>query len=362
MRYKLRLRNLQHVLAENQIHALLVTNLPNIRYLSGFSGSSAALLVAEESAVLFSDGRYSQQARDEVKNARIAIRQSNLFDATAAYLKEHIRSRHGWRLGFDADYLTVSSRRRLAGKLPSGIRLTETHGLVENGRLIKDQDEIDLMRKAAKVGAGLFSAATKAIKNGKNEGEVAAEMEYSARIAGAEAMSFSTIIAGGARSALPHARATTAAIPSGSFVVCDFGVILAGYCSDRTRTLFKGRPTADARAVYQAVLEAQLAGIAAVKSGVTAGEVDDACRKVLKSKSLDKYFTHSTGHGVGLEIHESPRLAAGQTQVLQPGMVVTVEPGVYVPGKWGVRIEDMVLITERGHEVLAPGSKELIAL
>jgi Xaa-Pro aminopeptidase len=361
VRYKLRLRNLQHALAENQIHALLVTNLPNVRYLSGFSGSTAALLVAEETAVFFSDGRYSRQARDEVKNARIVIGQSNLFDAAAAYLKEHIRSRHGWRLGFEADHTTVSARKRLAGRLPSGIRLTESHGLVENARIIKDTDEIDLIKKAAKVGAGLLPAATKAIENGKNEAEVAAVMEYSARIAGADAMSFSTIIAGGTRSALPHARATKAVIPRGSFVVCDFGVILAGYCSDRTRTVFKGRTNADARAVYQAVLEAQLAGIAAIMPGVTAGEVDDACRKVLKSKSLDKYFTHSTGHGVGLEIHESPRLATGQTRVLQPGMVVTVEPGVYIPGKWGVRIEDMVLVTKSGREVLAPGSKELIA-
>jgi Xaa-Pro aminopeptidase len=362
VRYKLRLRHLQHALAENQIHALLVIALPNVRYLSGFSGSSAVLLVTEEDTVFFSDGRYSQQARDEVKGAHIVIGQSNLFDAAATYLKEHIRSRRGWRLGFEADYLTVSSRKRLAGRLPSGIRLTETHALVENARIIKDTDEIHLMQKAAKVGAGLLSDATEAIKNGKNEAEVAAEMEYSARAAGADAMSFSTIIAGGARSALPHARASMTAIPSGSFVVCDFGVILAGYCSDRTRTVFKGRPNADARNVYQAVLEAQRAGVEAIKPGVTAGEVDAACRKVLKSNNLDKYFTHSTGHGVGLEIHESPRLAAGQTQVLQPGMVVTVEPGVYIPGKWGVRIEDMVLVTAHGHEVLAPGSKELIAL
>ncbi len=360
--YKRRLRALQHALAENQIHALLVTHLPNIRYLCGFSGSAGALLVTEEDAVFFSDGRYSQQARDEVKSARIVIGQSNLFDAVAAYLKQRIRARRGWRLGFEADYLTFSSRKHLGARLSSGVRLIETHRLIENARIIKDADEIRLIRRAAKVGAGLLLQATKAIKNGKNEGEVAAEMEYSARIAGAEAMSFSTIIAGGARSALPHARATKTAIPSGSFVVCDFGVILAGYCSDRTRTVFKGRPNADARAVYQAVLEAQQAGIEAVKPGVTAGDVDGACRKILKSKSLDKYFTHSTGHGVGLEIHESPRLAAGQTQILQPGMVVTVEPGVYIPRKWGVRIEDMVLVTERGHEVFAPGSKELIAL
>lgn len=362
MRYTLRLRHLRHALAENQIHALLVTNLFNIRYLCGFSGTSAALLVTEDGAFFFSDGRYSQQAREEVEGARIVIGQSNLLDAVAAHLKQRACSRHNWRLGFEADYLTVSSRKHLVSKQPSGIRLAETHGVVENARIIKDPDEISLMRRAAKVGAGLVYEATKAVKSGKNEVEVAADMEYAARKAGADAMSFSTIVAGGSRSARPHARASKTAIPSGSFVVCDFGVILAGYCSDRTRTLFKGRLNAAARDIYNAVLEAQLAGIEAVKPGVAAEDVDAACRKVLQSKGLAKYFTHSTGHGVGLEIHEAPRLAAGQKLFLQPGMVVTVEPGVYIPGKWGVRIEDMVLVTAKGHEVLAPDSKELIAL
>jgi Xaa-Pro aminopeptidase len=175
-------------------------------------------------------------------------------------------------------------------------------------------------------------------------------------------MSFPTIIAAGARSALPHGRASTQLIPSGAFVVCDFGVILSGYCSDQTRTVWVGSVPQDARRSYEAVREAQQAGIEAVRPGIAVGEVDAAARKVLKKAGLGRYFTHSTGHGVGLEIHESPRVAAGQTEVLIPGMVITIEPGVYFPGKWGVRIEDMVAVTTGGCEILTPTSKELLAV
>src|SRR5262249_31721698 len=170
-----------------------------------------------------------------------------------------------------------------------------------------------------------------------------------------------TIIASGKRSALPHGRATGARIGKG-FVVCDFGVILAGYCSDMTRTLHVGEPSRAARSFYRAVLEAQQAALSVVRPGISTGEVDAVARKLLKKSGLAKYFTHSTGHGVGLEIHEAPRVAAGQKEILEPGMVITIEPGAYLPGKWGVRIEDMVAVTERGCEVLTPTSKELITI
>jgi Xaa-Pro aminopeptidase len=175
-------------------------------------------------------------------------------------------------------------------------------------------------------------------------------------------MSFPTIIASGARSALPHGRASEQEIASGGFVVCDFGVILAGYCSDQTRTVWVGEASREARSAYEAVKEAQLAAIAAVHPGATVGEVDAAARKVLRKEGLARYFTHSTGHGVGLEIHEAPRVAAGQKEVLQPGMVITIEPGVYFPGKWGIRIEDMVAVREGGCEVLTPTGKDFLAV
>jgi len=200
-----------------------------------------------------------------------------------------------------------------------------------------------------------------------SEDTVAAELEYRARLQGAEAMSFPTIVASGQRSALPHGKASAAKLPKRGFVTLDFGVVLDGYCSDMTRTVHMGRATGEERAVYEAVLSAQEAGVAAVRAGATSGEVDEAARGVLratkyKGHGLDKWFTHSTGHGVGLEIHEGPRLAAKQNQQLKPGMVVTIEPGVYMPGKFGVRIEDMVLVTPRGAEILTPSTKAWIEL
>jgi len=234
--------------------------------------------------------------------------------------------------------------------------------LVERARMVKDAAEIQCIRRAIKLGAGLFRVACRKIRPGVSEVEVAAAMEYKARCAGAEGMAFPTILASGHRSAIVHGRASLARIPRRGFVVCDFGVILAGYCSDRTRTVHVGRVSAEAQELYEAVLEAQQAAIATVRPGVTAAEVDGAARRVLRRRRLARYFTHSTGHGLGLEIHEAPRLAAGQNQKLEPGMVVTIEPGVYVPGKWGVRIEDVVVVTASGCEVLAPTDKELIII
>src|SRR5947209_3873806 len=228
--------------------------------------------------------------------------------------------------------------------------------------MVKDADEIRVIRDAVLGGARLFDVALKTVRAGVLETVVAAKMEHAARIGGAEGMSFETIIASGKRSALPHGRASRQPIPSQGFVVCDFGVILAGYCSDMTRTLYMGRVNGAARRFYEAVRQAQLAAIAAVVPDVPVGEVDRAARLVLKKAGLGQYFTHSTGHGVGLEIHEAPRVAAGQSELLRPGMVITIEPGAYIPNKWGVRIEDMVVVTDTGREVVTPTSKELIAV
>jgi Xaa-Pro aminopeptidase len=230
--------------------------------------------------------------------------------------------------------------------------------------MVKDADELQKIRAAVKLGASLFDRALAVLRPGVTENDVAAEMEYSARQAGAEEMSFPTIIASGPRSALPHGRASEQVIARGGFVVCDFGVILAGYCSDQTRTVWVGAASGvvpkDARAAYESVREAQQAAIAAVRPGIRAAEVDEAARKVLRRTGLGPYFTHSTGHGVGLEIHEPPRIAARQEEILRPGMVITIEPGVYFPGKWGVRIEDMLVVTDRGCEVLTPTSKDFL--
>ena len=320
--------------------------------------------------MFFTDGRYTEQARSEVQTARIVIARQGPLPAAAAWLSTNPLSTHPrisrraspTKIGIEGEHMTVATRFRLAGILPASVRLRETPALVEQCRMVKDEEEIARIRSAVILGAGLFDRALEVIRPGVKEIEVAAEMEYAARKAGAEAMSFETIIAGGERSALPHGRASQAAIPRQGFVVCDFGVILTGYCSDMTRTVYVGRASAEERGAYQAVKEAQLAAVDAVRPGVSVGEVDRVARKSLQKSGLAKYFTHSTGHGVGLEIHEIPRVAAGQTEILQRGMVITVEPGVYVPGKWGIRIEDMVVVTEHGCEVLSPTSKELVAI
>jgi Xaa-Pro aminopeptidase len=368
-----RLLLLQAALPVHKLDFLLIAHLPNVHYLCGFAGSAAALIVAERGCMLFTDGRYRTQAKEELKaanvqNVRVVISRKSPLVAAAEHLAARQRSSRRASstvsLGIEPESITVAMRDRLAAALKGRVkvRLRSAPPLVERARMVKDAAEILRIRRAVDLGASLFRIACEKIQPGVSEVEVAAAMEYEARCAGAEGMSFPTILASGTRSAIVHGRASSARIPRRGFVVCDFGVILAGYCSDRTRTVHVGRPSAEARELYEAVLEAQQAAIAAVRTGVTAGEVDAAARGSLRKRKLARYFTHSTGHGLGLEIHEAPRLAAGQTQTLEPGMVITIEPGVYVAGKWGVRIEDVVVVTSSGCEVLTPTDKELVII
>jgi Xaa-Pro aminopeptidase len=362
MNFQARQKNLRGHLATTRFDALLVSYLPNIRYLCGFTGSAGFLLTQEDGSVFFTDVRYDTQAHQEVKGAKVFIAKKDLLTAVSEWIATRGKRSRRWALGIEAEHLTVAERSRFNDSLPSGIRLKSTSGLVERARMVKDADELERIRAAVRLGATLFDRALQVLRPGIKEVDVAVEMEYLARKAGAEGMSFETIIASGARSALPHGRASEQDVPAGSFVVCDFGVILDGYCSDQTRTVWVGDPVAEARRAYEAVLEAQQAAIRAVRADIAVGKVDAAARKVLQKSGFGRYFTHSTGHGVGLEIHEAPRVAAGQKDVLQPGMVITVEPGVYFPGKWGVRIEDMVAVTQRGYEVLTPTDKDFLAV
>jgi Xaa-Pro aminopeptidase len=357
-----RIRRLRSAIEDNDLDSLLVTHLPNVRYLCGFTGSAAALLISDHGCILFTDGRYRTQAKAEVRNARIAVASKSPLLAAAEWLAAQRRRSTPWLLGIEPESMTAGMRDRLATALKGKARLRSAPPLIERARMVKDADEIRLIRKAVELGASLFGIARKKIRPGVAEVEVAAAMEYKARRSGAEGMSFPTILASGPRSAVVHGRASQSRIPRRGFVVCDFGVILAGYCSDRTRTVHVGQVLEGARDLYQAVLEAQLAAISAVRPGVTAEEVDIAARRVLRQRKLARYFTHSTGHGLGLEIHEAPRLGAGQGQKLEPGMVITIEPGAYIPGKWGVRIEDVVVVTPSGCEVLTPTDKELVEL
>jgi Xaa-Pro aminopeptidase len=362
MDFQARQAKLREHLATTRFDALLISHLPNIRYLCGFTGSAGLLLVEEAGSVFFTDVRYDTQAHEEVKGAKVVIARKAVMLAIGDLLGRRRRRTKGWTVGIEADHFTVAEKKRLAKLMPSGIALKDAPPIVERARTVKDEDELKQIRAAVVLGAKLFDRAVEVLRPGLKEVEVAAEMELAARRGGAEEMSFPTIIASGARSALPHGRASEQPIAAGGFVVCDFGVILSGYCSDQTRTVWVGSVPEDARQAYHAVREAQQAAIDAVQPGIPVGEVDAAARKVLHKAGLGRYFTHSTGHGVGLEIHESPRVADGQREILQPGMVITIEPGVYFPGKWGVRIEDMVAVTAGGSEVLTPSSKDLLAV
>jgi Xaa-Pro aminopeptidase len=361
MDHKGRLSGVRLTLERSRLDTLLVTHLPNIAYLCGFTGSAGVLIVSQgRDNVFFTDGRYTQQAQQEVKGARIKILAGkSALAAASAWLAQQ---KVGRRIGIDAAHLTIAERSALAKALTGKVRLVEAPPIVEQMRTIKDPGEIAKIRAACHLGVALFYQLLEVVRPGVPEVEVAGELEFAARRLGADQMSFPTIIAGGTRSALPHGRASQSVLPLKGFVVCDFGVILAGYCSDMTRTFHLGHPQRETGKVYEAVREAQQAALDAVKPGATIGEVDRAARKWLQKLNLARFFTHSTGHGLGLEIHEAPRVAAGQQETLRPGMVITIEPGVYLPGKFGVRIEDTVVVTDSGCEILTPCPRDLVVI
>ncbi len=343
--------------------ALVVSHGPDVRYLTGFTGSSGALAVAGGRAVLFTDGRYTAQAKAQTVEAGVpksqALRVVIDKRSPAVQAVEWLAGLGVANAAFDASQTTVAGADAMRKALPGKLRrsfLLPTQGLVAKIREVKDAGEIAKMRLAAKLGCALFEDVLEFIEPGVPEIEVAAKLEFLARMAGADGMSFETIVASAERSAMPHAHATTAKLPKRGFLTLDFGVVLGGYCSDMTRTVHLGKASQREWDVYHSVLEAQEAAVAAVRPGVTCGEVDEAARSMLRKAKLDKAFSHSTGHGVGLEIHEGPRVAAKQEQVLQAGMVITIEPGAYLENEFGVRIEDMVLVTAKGHEVLTAAS------
>ena len=340
---------------------MIVTHMVDIRYLSGFTGSSAALVLGSGRARLFTDGRYREQVQAEVKGIAIAIEARSPALAAVEWAAQNGAK----RCAFDAGHTTVAQVEAMQRILPGKVRrgfLVGSEFLIAALREVKDDEEIELMRQAARLGCDLFDRVLNILEAGVTEIAVAAWLENEARQRGADAMSFETIVASGERSALPHGRATRARLPRRGFVTLDFGVVLNGYCSDMTRTVHIGRAGREARRVYDFVLEAQEAAIAAVRPGIEAGIVDEAARSVLRTAGLSENFVHSTGHGLGLEIHEAPRLAARQKGQLETGMTVTIEPGVYCAGEFGVRIEDMVLVLPSGAEVMTPSPKALIEL
>ena len=356
-----RLRAVRVAMEQENVSALLVTHLPDVRWACGFSGSNAALVITPKQFILFTDGRYTVQAKQEARGARVVIAKKSALKEACALLETLTK-----QAAFDPEHTTVAAlelmRSAVSGKIRRGFFVALKKPIISELRMVKDAEELKLMRKAAALGDSIFNELLPHISAGIPETAIAARLEFLARERGAEGMSFDTIIASGERSAMPHGKASERKVARNGFITLDFGVILKGYCSDMTRTVCVGKLSAEQRAAYDAVLEAQLAGVAAARPNATCAEVDEAARAVLRKAGLARYFTHSTGHGVGLEIHEAPRLAAEQTLELKPGMVVTVEPGIYLAGKFGIRIEDMVAVTQRDNTVLTQAPKALIEL
>jgi Xaa-Pro aminopeptidase len=346
---------LPHV--EFKIDALLVSGLPNVRYLTGYTGSNGLVLWTPESMTLFTDPRYTIQAGQE-SSCAVKIVRGPLHLAVA----QSIRRKRLKRIGFEKTRLTYETYQGLKEALPLGSSLKPVGPIVDQFRMIKSEEEIEKIRRSVQTNSEAFENALRNVRVGISELELSAELDYQMRKLGAQRPAFETIVASGPRTALPHAQPTHERLKSNELVLIDVGAHQDGYSSDMTRMIFMGKPERATRAMYNAVLEAQLAAIAVVRPGVTAQRVDRAARQALKPAGLDKAFVHSTGHGLGLEIHEAPRLGKKDKTRLEAGMVITIEPGAYLEGTGGVRIEDTVLVTQSGCEVLTPTSKELRVL
>ena len=345
-------------IAARKLDAFVVSALPNVRYLSGFTGSNAMLVLPRAGEpILLTDPRYDIQSRAETQCA-VRIARGPLH---AALLK--LLPRKKWkRIGFERNRLGYAAYAELSESLPLGRTLEAVSGLVEELRAVKSPAETELIRRSVRLNSEAFTRAVRRFKAGMPESVLAAELEYQMRKLGAERAAFETIVASAERSALPHAQPTAEAVVTNRLLLIDMGAVDSGYASDMTRMLHPGKPGAKAKNLYRAVLQAQLAAIDAVREGVKSSAVDRAARAVLRRHGMDRLFVHSTGHGLGLEIHEPPRLGKRDATPLRAGMVVTIEPGAYIEGFGGVRIEDTILVTRNGCEILTPTSKELMVL
>lgn len=351
-----RLAKLRSLLRQEQLPALLVTKFVNVTYLTGFSGDDSYLLVTAKDAIMLSDFRYVDQLQEECPGLAAEIRPQGV--SMLQLITQVARQAKISRLGIEAESMSVGLHERLRQALPK-VELAATSGLVEKLREIKDREEIEQIRQSVYVAQRAFEVIRAQLRPEQTEKRVAAELEYQIRQFGGSGGSFAPIVAVGPRAALPHAVPTDRRMDASDFVLIDWGAKAPHYASDLTRILVTGKISAKLERVYGVVLKAQLRAIEAIRPGARMSDVDAVARTVIAQAGWGKNFGHGLGHGIGLEIHESPRLAVQQDQPLVAGMVVTVEPGIYLPGWGGVRIEDDVLVTRDGHEVLSDLPKEL---
>lgn len=354
-RFSDRRRKLAARLAAQRVDAMLVTNLVHVQYLSNFSGSNGALLLRKDlSAAIATDGRYTTQIAEEVPDIEATIGR-----AVGPTLLKGIEG--PLRVGFEADHFSVSQLEALREAAPEDVTLVPLSGAVEELRLVKDEIELEKLTDIAELAMGALRGLLEAgeLRAGRTEREIAADLEYRMRMAGADRPSFDTIVASGPNSAKPHHGADDRVLEDGDLVTIDFGAHLRGFNSDCTRTFVIGEPNEFAAEIYDIVLRAQLAGVAAATPGTSLQDVDAACRNVITEAGYGEYFVHSTGHGIGNEVHEGPYAATTGKGELAPGMTLTIEPGIYVPGKGGVRIEDTLIITEGAPRIITQYPKEL---
>lgn len=334
-----------------------ITEKPENRfYLSGFTGSTAWVIVTAKEAFLVTDFRYVEQAREEAPGFTVVNNERKAVEAIAKLLREHqVRS-----LAFES---SITYQTYLEWfKAFDGVQLVPTNGILERIRMCKDEREVSLIREALRIAEDAFEHILGYIRPGVREIDIALELEFFMRKQGASGSAFEMIVASGPRGALPHGRATERVIQAGEMVTLDFGAVYQGYCSDITRTVSVGEPDPKLKEIYEIVLSAQKAGVAALRPGLTGKEADEVTRKIIRDAGYGDAYGHSAGHGLGLEVHEMPNLSPSSNFVLKPGMLVTMEPGIYISGLGGVRIEDDVLITAEGHEVLNRATKELLIL
>ena len=351
-----KLTKLRNSFQQSNIDALLVTSGKNRRYLTNFSGSAGVAIITEEKAVFITDFRYTEQASKQCEGYTIVQQKGGLIEEIADQVKELGIT----RLGFEQDHVTFSTY--LAYKTTIKAELVPVSSMVEKLRLIKSEQEIKILKEATQIADAAFDHILTYIKPGLTELDVSNELEFFMRKNGAVSSSFDIIVASGFRSALPHGVASDKVIQTGELVTMDFGAFYKGYNSDITRTVAIGQISDELRNIYDTVLEAQLRGMSGIKAGITGREADALTRDYITEKGYGEYFGHSTGHGLGMEVHEGPSLSVKSDTILEPGMVVTVEPGIYIAGVGGCRIEDDTVVTENGNESLSHSTKELITL
>lgn len=351
-----KLNQLQKLLSSHNIDALLVTNPVNRRYITGFTGTAGIALITQNENVFITDFRYTEQASKQVNGFTI-IEQTKSLEQE---IREQLDRLEIKNLGFEKNTVSYGSYQQYSEIF--NITLVPTAGLIEGLRLIKTTEEIEILKEAAKIADDTFEHILPFIKPGVREIDIANELEFYMRKLGASSSSFDIIVASGYRSAMPHGVASEKKIAAHELVTMDFGALYKGYCSDITRTVAVGTLSDELKDIYQTVLQAQELGVEKIKAGMTGKEADSITRDYIVSKGYGDYFGHSTGHGIGLEIHEAPTLSQKSSEILQEGMIATVEPGIYIPEIGGCRIEDDIIITKNGNERLTYASKELIYL